>query len=248
MVEPIVVLKDVHKTYDYECHALDGLNLSVAQGEFMGLLGPNGSGKTTTINILAGLLKPSSGEIQVNGMNVATEAAKIKSSIGIVPQNIALYPSLTLVENLRYFASLYGLQGQYLRQRIEYCIEVASLEKFAHKLVGKYSGGMQRRANLVCGIIHQPEILLLDEPTVNVDPQSRHVIFNTLQRFNQEGMTIFYTTHYLEEAQRLCSQLAIIDAGKIVAQGTVQEIINLTPESTDLAEAFLILTGAGLRA
>jgi ABC-2 type transport system ATP-binding protein len=227
--------------------ALRGLDLTVHAGEFFGLLGPNGSGKTTTISILCGLIQPTSGHIKVAGHTVPGHLNAIKPLIGLVPQEIALYPTLSFIENLRFFGRLYGLNSNLLHRRIEQCIAIAGLNNFAHKPIKTYSGGMKRRANLAAGLLHQPQIIFLDEPTVNVDPQSRNVIFDILQQINKQGTTIIYTTHYLEEAQQFCDRVAIMDLGQIICQDTPSNLIEKSPGSRDLGEVFLTLTGKHLR-
>jgi ABC-2 type transport system ATP-binding protein len=248
MTEVIIQIQELTKQYPGAKElALRGLDLSVKQGEFFGLLGPNGSGKTTTISILCGLIQPTSGHISVAGHKIPGHLNAIKPLIGLVPQDIALYPTLTFVENLSFFGHLYGLRGQSLRQRIEQCIEIAGLNNFADKMIKTYSGGMKRRANLAAGLLHQPKIIFLDEPTVNVDPQSRNVIFDILQNINSNGTTIIYTTHYLEEAQQFCHRVAIMDQGKVICQDTPHNLIKNTAGSRDLGEVFLNLTGRHLR-
>lgn len=227
--------------------ALRGLDLTVKAGEFFGLLGPNGSGKTTTISILCGLVQPSGGNIKVAGYKIPGHLNNIKPLIGLVPQEIALYPTLSFIENLTFLGRLYGLSSKLLRQRIEQCIEIAGLTHFADKAIKTYSGGMKRRANLAAGLLHQPQIIFLDEPTVNVDPQSRNVIFDILQQINANGTTIIYTTHYLEEAQQFCHRVAIMDLGQILCQDTPQNLIAKNPGCRDLGEVFLTLTGKQLR-
>lgn len=248
MTETIIHIEGLTKQYPGAKElALRGLDLSINQGEFFGLLGPNGSGKTTTISILCGLIQPTSGHIVVANYKIPGHLNAIKPLIGLVPQDIALYPTLTFIENLNFFGRLYGLPGKLLKQRIEECIHIAGLNNFANKMIKTYSGGMKRRANLAAGLLHQPKIIFLDEPTVNVDPQSRNVIFDILQTINKNGTTIIYTTHYLEEAQQFCHRVAIMDQGKIICQDTPQSLITQTPGSRDLGEVFLNLTGRHLR-
>lgn len=229
--------------------ALRGVQLQIYQGEFFGMLGPNGSGKTTIISISCGLLAPTQGKIVIGGHILSRQRlGRIKQKIGLVPQEIAIYPKLTFRENLRFFGKLYGLYGKKLKENIDHCIEIAGLQKYADWLVGKYSGGMKRRANIAIGLIHAPSILFLDEPTVNVDPQSREVIFAILNKLNDElGTTIIYTTHYLEEAQQLCDRVAILDRGVVIKAGTPEELIANTPDCKSLGEVFLHLTGRELR-
>lgn len=248
MKPAIIEIKNLIKQYPgAQEQALRGLDLSVQQGEFFGLLGPNGSGKTTTISILCGLIQPTSGNITIAGHSIPVHLNAIKPLIGLVPQEIALYPNLSFKENVSFFGRLYGLKGRHLRERIDYCIEVARLNNFADKLIKTYSGGMKRRANLAVSLLHEPQLIFLDEPTVNVDPQSRNVIFDILQVLNKAGTSIMYTTHYLEEAQQYCSRVAIMDLGKIICQGSPAELIAQTPDARDLGEVFLNLTGRHLR-
>ena len=241
---PFVEIKKLVKRYPRaQVNALDGVDLCIQAGDFFGLLGPNGSGKTSLISILCGLMQKTSGEICYGGEEGHPKLREIKSKIGIVPQQIALYPSMTLVENLKYFGKLYGLGGKLLKERLSYCIELAKLGDVAGQSISTYSGGMQRRANIAVGLVHGPKILFLDEPTVNVDPQSRETIFKSLEALNEEGLTIVYTTHYLEEAQRLCQNLAIIDHGKIVSQGSTRHILESHRECKNLGDVFMHLTG-----
>ncbi len=227
--------------------ALKGLNLSLAEREIYGLLGPNGCGKTTTISIICGLLQAGKGEVFLFGKDVKKEMRTIKRNIGYVPQEIALYPHLTLEENLKYFGTMHGIRGKRLTERIRVCLEIAQLEKFADKRVSTFSGGMKRRSNLVVGIINNPKMLFLDEPTVGVDPQSKNAIFEALKNLREEGMTMIYTTHYMEEAQILCTRIGIMDNGRIISQGTPDELIRNTPHCADIGEVFLALTGKQLR-
>ncbi|MBU3916171.1 ABC transporter ATP-binding protein [bacterium] len=227
--------------------ALKGLSLSINEAEVYGLLGPNGSGKTTTISIACGFLKSTAGKVTILGRDVRKEFKKIKPFIGFVPQEIALYPRLTLKENLTYFGSMHGLRGRKLSDRIDFCVKTAQLPNFINTRVDAFSGGMKRRANLVVGILHDPKVLFLDEPTVGVDPQSKHVIFEALSNLRQSGMTMLYTTHYMEEAQKFCTHLGIIDEGKIITEGTPKELIKNTANCSDLGEVFLALTGKQLR-
>lgn len=248
MTEAIIQIQGLTKQYSgAKDFALRGLDLTINKGEFFGLLGPNGSGKTTTISILCGLIQPTAGHISVAGHKVPGHLNAVKPLIGLVPQDIALYPTLSFVENLTFFGRLYGLNGRLLKERISQCIEIAGLKGFAKKAIKTYSGGMKRRANLAAGLLHQPQIIFLDEPTVNVDPQSRNVIFDILQTINNNGTTIIYTTHYLEEAQQFCHRVAIMDQGKILCQDTPQNLIANTVDSRDLGEVFLNLTGKHLR-
>jgi ABC-2 type transport system ATP-binding protein len=227
--------------------ALNGISLSVPHGEIFGLLGPNGAGKTTTINILCGILGASSGEVRISGMDSRKHHEEIKHHIGVVPQDIALYPTLSARENLNYIGSMYGLNGKKLKDRVDECLAVFGLEKFANRQLRTYSGGMKRRINLVAGILHQPKILFLDEPTVGIDVQSRTVIIDYLKHLNAKETTIIYTSHYMEEAELLCSSIAIIDQGKIISEGRPADMIGSQPGYTNLESIFLLLTGRKLR-
>jgi ABC-2 type transport system ATP-binding protein len=227
--------------------ALDGISLVVPHGEIFGLLGPNGAGKTTTINILCGILGATSGNIRISGMDSKKNQREIKHLIGVVPQDIALYPELTARENLQFVGSMYGLNGKRLNERINMCLARLGLEKFADRQIKRYSGGMKRRINLIAGILHQPCILFLDEPTVGIDVQSRSVILEFLKELNAQKTTIIYTSHYMEEAEILCSSIAVIDQGKIITQGRPAEMIGSKPEYNNLESIFLHLTGRKLR-
>ena len=204
--------------------AADDINFEVKPGEIFGLLGPNGAGKSTTINCISGLLKPTLGEIFINQHSVLSEAIKAKASLGLVPQDLALYEDLNGRENLNFWGQAYGLSGQALNQRIEVVLTQVGLESRAKDLVNTYSGGMKRRLNFACAILHEPKALLLDEPTVGVDPQSREHLLAAVEDLKAQGTAVLYTTHYMEEAERLCDRIAIIDHGKIIAKGTVDEL------------------------
>lgn len=243
-----VIVRGLVKKYRHtDEFALKGINFSISEGHIFGLLGPNGSGKTTTISIMCGLVKATQGEAYIYGRHVGRDLRQVKKLIGLVPQDLALYPTLTLRENLRYFGSMHGLRGKPLQEKIAECLQISQLDRFADRKIATFSGGMKRRANLVVGIIHQPSVLFLDEPTLGVDPQSRNVIFESLNEMRNAGVTMVYTTHYMEEAQQLCSRLGIMDAGNIVAEGTPRELIKSTPGCSDLGEVFLTLTGKHLR-
>ncbi|MGE0088700.1 MAG: ABC transporter ATP-binding protein [Bacteroidales bacterium] len=246
--QPIIELKHLTKIYKGSHEpAIDNLNLEIEAGEIYGLLGPNGAGKTTTISILCGLFYPTAGNVFIDGMEYAHSAEKIKSVIGVVPQDIALYPSLTAKENLIFFGHLYGLKGKQLRERINECLELFGLENSMNRKIKTYSGGMKRRINLIAGILHKPKVIFLDEPTVGVDVQSRNVILNHLRNINKDGTTLIYTSHYMEEAENFCTRVAIIDEGKIITEGRPKELIKNNKEFKDLESMFLHLTGKALR-
>ncbi len=200
--------------------AVRDVSFAIQRGEIFGFLGPNGAGKTTTISMLACLLKPSGGSVTIAGFDLARQSGDIKRRIGLVPQELALYPTLSAKDNLLFYGRIYGLKGAQLKQRVDEALKMVGLYDRRHETVEKYSGGMKRRVNIAAGLLHQPEILFLDEPTVGVDPQSRNFIFDNVEALNRDGMTVFYTTHYMEEAERLCHRVAIIDQGKIVACDT----------------------------
>ncbi|TKB10899.1 ATP-binding cassette domain-containing protein [Desulforhopalus sp. IMCC35007] len=226
--------------------ALNDLSLQVTKGEFFGLLGANGAGKTTAVSLFSGFMSPDSGTVSIMGMGFRRDAKKIRQILGLVPQEIALYDQLTARENLLFFGRLYGFRGKKLQERIDQCLEFSRLTEQASRLVFSYSGGMKRRLNLATGLLHLPEILFLDEPTVGVDTQSRHLIHQQLVELNQKGTTILYTTHYMEEAQELCSRIGILDAGSIIKQGSPDELLKQS-DCRNLEDLFLQLTGKQLR-
>jgi ABC-2 type transport system ATP-binding protein len=205
--------------------AVDDVSFEIARGEIYGLLGPNGAGKTTTISMVAGILQPDEGTITVAGRPLTTGAGPAKQLIGLVPQDIALYPDLTATENLQFFGRLQNLDGRRLAERMEAVLHVVGLTERAGDRVDDYSGGMKRRANIAVGLLHEPQLLILDEPTVGVDPQSRNQILESIETLGRAGLSVLYTTHYMEEAERLCDRVGIIDAGKIVAEGTRRELV-----------------------
>jgi ABC-2 type transport system ATP-binding protein len=227
--------------------ALDGLNLNVARGTSFGLLGPNGAGKTTAISILSTLLQPTAGKATVLGYDVVKQAKAIRCLIGFVPQDIALYPSLTAWENLRYFAQVLRIPMRRVKERVGECLELVGLTDCADRRVATYSGGMKRRTNLAVGILHEPEILFLDEPTVGIDAQSRNLILERLVQLKRAGMTLFYTTHHMEEARQLCDEVAIVDAGRVIAGGTPAQLVGDAAGCDNLEELFLSLTGKQVR-
>ena len=220
---PAVAIDGLRKSYG-TLTAVDGITLRIERGECFGLLGPNGAGKSTTLNCVVGALEPDAGTIQVDGEADPTRPA-LRARIGIAPQQIALYEDLTADENLEFFGAIYGLRGPRLRDRIEVALEFAGLTSRRRERVSVYSGGMQRRLNLVAGILHDPPVVLLDEPTAGVDPQSRNAIFENIDSMKRLGKTIVYTTHYMEEAQRLCDRVAIVDRGRVMAVDTVEGLI-----------------------
>lgn len=227
--------------------AVNHLDLEVPRGRIFGLLGPNGAGKTTTISIICTLLRPDAGRVEVSGQEVGSGAAAIRRSIGLVPQEIALYPTLTIRENLSYFARVLKVDKQRIDGRVDACLDLVGLADVADRRVDRCSGGMKRRANLAVGILHEPRILLLDEPTVGIDAQSRNLIMEQLRELNRQGMTLLYTTHYMREAEDLCDEIAIIDSGCVIAQGSPGELIAGNADCETLEDLFLALTGKALR-
>jgi ABC-2 type transport system ATP-binding protein len=225
---PVSVLecRDLHKRFG-ELEAVRGISLTIAEGETYGLLGPNGAGKTTTISMICGLLEPDSGDVVVAGRPLTTRSVEPKAAIGYVPQELAIYPDLNARENLRFFARLYGLTGDHAEQRIAEVLGVIGLTDRARELTSNYSGGMQRRLNIGIGLLHRPRLLVLDEPTVGVDPQSRNAILESVEQLAGEGMAVLYTTHYMEEAERLCDRIGIVDMGELKAEGTRADLVAL---------------------
>ena len=231
--------------------AVDGVGFHIGRGETYGLLGPNGAGKTTTISMVAGLLERDGGEVVVAGEPMTTRAIGAKSAIGYVPQEVAIYPDLSARENLVFFARLYGMSTAEAKRRTNEVLEVTGLADRAHDQTKTYSGGMKRRLNIGIGLLHRPKLLILDEPTVGVDPQSRNAILESVGGLSGEGMAVLYTTHYMEEAERLCDRVGIIDHGQLIAEGTRQELVSLVGErdrvhlsaAGDLAKAAVALAG-----
>jgi len=222
------------KTYG-KLTAVDGVSLEARAGETIGLLGPNGAGKTTTVSMIAGLLRPDSGEVLIEGSPLRGDTDPIKRKIGLVPQDIALYDELSASDNLSFFSALYELSGARAKRAIEDALELVGLSDRAKDKVGTFSGGMKRRLNLAAALLHDPQILLLDEPTVGVDPQSRNAIFDNLLTLKARGKTLLYTTHYMEEAERLCDRIIIIDHGKVIADDTLHGLHRLLPATNVLA-------------
>lgn len=228
-------------------YSLVDFSLDVNEGQIFGLLGPNGAGKTTLISMLCGLIKPTSGSFSIHNLTYAKNGNEIKKIIGVVPQEYALYPTLTARENLIYFGSMYGLKGDNLKDKVIESLDFLGLLKFADKRIETFSGGMKRRVNLIAGILHNPKILFLDEPTVGVDVQSKNAIIDYLKQLNKNGTTIIYTSHHLSEAEDFCTEIAIIDRGQLFAQGTPKSLINATTNANNLEDVFISLTGKELR-
>ena len=219
----MLTLTGVRKTYG-NIVAVDGLSLSVKRGEVFGLLGPNAAGKSTTVSLSVGLLAPDTGQVAIDGLGNPADPA-VRARIGVAPQTLSLYDLLTAEENLRFFGEVYGITGATLAKRVAWCLAFVELSDRKGDRVGTYSGGMKRRLNLAAALVHDPDLLLLDEPSVGVDPQSRNKIFENIEALHREGKTVIYTTHYMEEAERLCDRIAIVDAGKLLALGTLKELV-----------------------
>lgn len=244
----ILDIKNLKKTYSGTCHqVLSELCLSLAQGEIYGLLGPNGAGKTTLVNILSGLLKADSGTIEMFGRNYYENRFFINHHLGVVPQNIAVFPELTAYENLKFFGAIYGVAKEVLKNRIDELLDLFGLMSFKDKKVALFSGGMKRSVNLMVGILNNPELLILDEPTVGIDVQSKLVVLDNLRKLNKEGTTILYTSHDMEEAQHFCTRVGIIDGGKLVAEDSPSNLIALNQRYDDLESVYLHITGKKLR-
>ncbi|MCM4151372.1 ABC transporter ATP-binding protein [Arenibacter sp. N53] len=244
----MILISQLSKKYkNAEEYSVLDLNLKINEGEIYGLLGPNGAGKTTLISMLSSLIKPTAGHFSINGFTYQKNGNQLRQLIGIVPQEYALYPTLTAYENLYYLGSMYGLKGEQLKEKINFHLEVLGLEKFSRKKLDTFSGGMKRRINLIASILHDPKVLFLDEPTVGVDVQSKNVIIDHLKKLNTLGTTIVYTSHHLNEAEQFCTKVAIIDHGKIIVEGAPKDLISRYPESHNLEDVFLTLTGKALR-
>jgi len=214
--------------------AVEGISFEVKKGQVFGLLGPNGAGKSTTISIISTLIKPTNGDVLFEGTSILSNPSLIRKKLGVVPQDIALYPTLTGYENLSFWGSIYGLRGLELKKRINDVSEIIGLNGRIKDKVEKYSGGMKRRLNIGAALLHMPELLIMDEPTVGIDPQSRNHILDTVLELNRKGITIIYTSHYMEEVEYLCNELCIMDEGKIIASGTQQELVELVREKTQI--------------
>ena len=248
MNKGFIHIKDISKKYkDTDFYSVKKLDLSINKKEVFGLLGPNGAGKTTLISILSGLIKPTTGTISINDLNYKTNKTEIRKLIGVVPQEYALYPTLTAYENLHYFGAMYNLKGNLLKEKINSSLHNLGLTAFAHKKIQTFSGGMKRRVNLTAGTLHNPQVLFLDEPTVGVDVQSKNVIVQHLKELNKQGTTIIYSSHHMKEAEEFCSRVAIIDQGKIIAIGTPAALIDSVKNATRLEDVYLHLTGEELR-
>jgi ABC-2 type transport system ATP-binding protein len=245
MNETAITMEHLGKKYQ-DVTALDNLNLQVGKGELFGLLGPNGAGKTTTINILCGLLKPTGGEASICGYDVQKDTSKVKELIGVCIQETAIYPYLTGAENIDLFGNLHTMNKAELKTRQNMLLTKMSLTEDAKRKASKYSGGMKRRLSLILALIHDPQVIFLDEPTVAMDPQSRHAVWDFIKELKTQNKTIILTTHYMEEAQALCDRIGIIDHGKLIALGTPKELISKN-KVNNLEEVFIKLTGRKIR-
>jgi ABC-2 type transport system ATP-binding protein len=225
---------------NYSGHpALQGISFDINKGEFYGLLGPNGAGKTTTIGILSTIIVPDEGEVEINGFNLKKQPALCKKSMGVVPQEIALYGQMTAYDNLMFWGGLYNVNKGVLKEKVSSLLHLFGLYDRRNDVINNYSGGMKRRINIASALLHSPEILFMDEPTVGIDPQSRNLIFEVIEKLHKEGLTIIYTTHYMEEAERFCDRIGIIDKGLIIAQGTLNEL----KKAHSVKESIVINTG-----
>lgn len=234
MTDPVLIVDGIHKSFG-DTRAVRGVSFTIQPGETYGLLGPNGAGKTTSISIIAGLLESDSGSVSVAGERLTTRSTRPKRAIGLVPQELAIYPDLSARENLAFFGRLYDLTGNDLQRRIDEVLDVVGLADRADDPAKEYSGGMKRRLNIGIGLLHRPRLLILDEPTVGVDPQSRNAILESVEALSAEGMAVLYTTHYMEEAERLCDRVGIIDAGEIKAEGDRRHLVALVGEKDRIA-------------
>ena len=248
MAEEFLIAQDLHKSFN-EYKAVNGVSFTINKGEIFGLLGPNGAGKTTTIRMLSTVLEPDRGDATIGGYSIRDNAEAVRTLIGVCPQELALYTDLSALDNLVFFGQMVGLNGKEARAQAAAKLELMGLVERAKGKVDKFSGGMKRRINLAIALMGHPELLFLDEPTVGIDPQSRNNIYETIKGLQDKGMTILYTTHYMEEADRLCNRVAIVDGGQIIAMDTPYQLKSQigSPEQVTLEDVFLKLTGRSLR-
>ncbi len=242
----MIEVENLCKSYsDNSTKAVNGLSLNIAKGEFYGLLGPNGAGKTTTLAMLCGIIKPDAGHIKINGLKLNNNLEAIKRMIGVVPQDLALYPTLDAYENLRFVGMMYEIPKEILNQRINHLINIFGLSGVAKRKLSTYSGGMKRKVNLIAGIIHEPELVFLDEPTVGIDIQSKKVIIDFLRDLHNNGVTIIYTSHNMEEAEMLCSKIGILNLGNKVLEGSPAELTAMNPKFHKLENLLLHFADTG---
>ena len=248
MSEEFLVAEDLHKSFN-DHKAVNGVSFTIHKGEIFGLLGPNGAGKTTTIRMLSTVLEPDRGDVTVGGYSIRRNADAVRNLIGVCPQELALYADLSALDNLVFFGRMAGLNGKEAQVQAMTHLEMMGLAERSKGKIAKFSGGMKRRINLAISLMGHPELLFLDEPTVGIDPQSRNNIYENIEGLRDKGMTILYTTHYMEEANRLCDRIAIMDGGKIIAMDTPYELKSQigSPEQVTLEDVFLKLTGRSLR-
>lgn len=230
----VIEIKNLTKRFSDGKVAVDNLSLKVKKGDVLGFLGPNGAGKSTTINMITGLLRKTNGEITIFGEDASKKSKMVRQKMGLVPQDIAIYEDLTALENVEFFGGLYGLRGSKLKEACNTALEFVGLTKNAKQKSGTFSGGMKRRLNIACAIVHQPDLIIMDEPTVGIDPQSRNYILDAIEKLNDQGKTIIYCTHYMEEVERISNYIAIVDHGKVIAQGTEAELINMVTDSQNV--------------
>lgn len=246
----VVKMDGLIKKYDNK-PVVDNLTLEIREGEIFGLLGPNGAGKSTTMNMICSLLKPTAGNIELFGMDIKKDINKIKPLIGYIPQDLAIYGNLKAWENVELFTSLYHIKGKELKKAIDEALDFVELTDRRNSYAKTFSGGMKRRLNIACALGHKPKLLIFDEPTVGIDPQSRNFILEKIKEANNDGTTVIYTSHYMEEIEAICTRIAIMDNGKIVAIGTKDELKNMVRQNADedisLEQVFLTLTGKSLR-
>lgn len=249
MSDIILSTKDLTKKYRNKV-VVDNLNLEIRKGEIFGLLGPNGAGKSTTMNMICSIVKPTAGSIEFLGKNPWKQKREIIHKLGYIPQDLAIHGNLKAWENVELFTSLYGIKGEKLKRTVEESLEYVGLLEKKNEFAKTFSGGMKRRLNIACAIGHQPDLLIFDEPTVGIDPQSRNFILEKIKESNQKGATVIYTSHYMEEVEAICTRIAIMDNGKIIACGTSEELKKLVTNGSEditLEEVFLTLTGKSLR-
>ena len=249
MSDIILRTKDLTKKYQNKV-VVDGLNLEIRKGEIFGLLGPNGAGKSTTMNMVCSIVRPTAGTVELLGKNPWKQKKEVIHKIGYIPQELAIHGNLKAWENVELFTSLYGIKGDALKKTVEESLAYVGLLEKRNEFAKNFSGGMKRRLNIACAIGHNPDLLIFDEPTVGIDPQSRNFILEKIKESNQKGATVIYTSHYMEEVEAICSRIAIMDNGKVIACGTSEELKKMVTNGSDdisLEEVFLTLTGKSLR-